>query len=303
MSTTTVRPPLPAVAALATACSLWGASFLFAKLAFAELAVSHVVLYRFALAALVLLPLAWHRNGLPDQQDLPLFAVTGFLNVPVTFQLQFGGLALTTVSSASIIVGAAPPLLALAAVLFDGERLSGTEWMAIGGSTLGVAVMVGLPGAGHHWIGDLLVFLSILASIGWILLSKRLMERYPPLVVTAYILSFGTLAQTPVALWLDGPPSVVLSWNVWGAILALGFLCTVLTFSLWNWGLRRLEASRAGVFVNLEPLVGALLGVLVLKDPLGTGTLLGGVLILGSAWVVSRREERHECRADATKRQ
>lgn len=302
MSTATARRPLPAVAALATACSLWGTSFLFAKLAFAELAVSHVVLYRFALASLVLLPLAWRQSGIPHWRDLLLFAVTGVLNVPVTFQLQFGGLALTTVSSASIIVGAAPPLLALAAMFIDGERLSSTEWTAVGGSTVGVALMVGLPGAGHHWIGDLMVFLSILASIGWILLSKRLMSRYSPLATTAYILTFGTLAQIPVALWLDGLPPLTFSWNIWGAVLALGLLCTVLTFSLWNWGLRRLEASRAGVYVNLEPLVGALLGFLVLNEPPSAGTLLGGMLILGSAWVVSRRTDQHVNEMDAPKK-
>jgi drug/metabolite transporter (DMT)-like permease len=48
-------------------------------------------------------------------------------------------------------------------------------------------------------------------------------------------------------------------------------------------------ASRAGVFLNLEPLVGALLGVLVLGEAWGPETVLGGALIVGAAVVVSRR--------------
>jgi hypothetical protein len=56
-----------------------------------------------------------------------------------------------------------------------------------------------------------------------------------------------------------------------------------------HWGVARVPASRAGVFLNLEPLVGALLGVLVLGEAWGAGTVVGGALIIGAAVVVSRR--------------
>lgn len=59
---------------------------------------------------------------------------------------------------------------------------------------------------------------------------------------------------------------------------------------LWNWGVGRVPASRAGVFLNLEPLVGALLGVLVLGEAWGPGTVVGGALIIGAAGVVSSRK-------------
>ena len=104
-----------AVTALVISSLLWGTAFLFAKLAFAELTVSQVVPYRFGLACLVLMPAALLRRAWPERRDLPLFVLTGFLTVPVTFLLQFGGLALTGVASASLIIGALPPLLALAA--------------------------------------------------------------------------------------------------------------------------------------------------------------------------------------------
>ena len=70
-----------AVAALVISSCLWGMAFLFAKLAFVELSVSHVVIYRFGLASLVLLPIAWLRRAWPRREDLPLFLLTGFLTV------------------------------------------------------------------------------------------------------------------------------------------------------------------------------------------------------------------------------
>jgi drug/metabolite transporter (DMT)-like permease len=69
----------------------------------------------------------------------------------------------------------------------------------------------------------------------------------------------------------------------------LGLGCSAATYALWNWAVGRVPASQAGVFLNLEPLVGTLLGVLVLGEAWGSGTVVGGALIIGAAVVVSRR--------------
>jgi len=280
-----------AVAALVISSCLWGTAFLFAKLALAELSVSQVVLYRFGLAALVLLPVAWLRRARPQLRDLPLFFLTGFLTVPVTFLLQFGGLALTSVASASLIIGTLPPLLALAAAGVYHERLGLRGWGAVGISTAGVATIVGMPGSDRNWLGDGLVFLSIVVAVVWVLLSKRLIERYSALTATAYTLAFGALTTLPISLVWDGPPPLLdLPGRILGSLLALGLVCTVATFLLWNWALERFPASRAGVFVNIEPVVGALLGVTLLRESLGPGAVLGGLLVLAAAWVVSQPE-------------
>jgi drug/metabolite transporter (DMT)-like permease len=68
-----------------------------------------------------------------------------------------------------------------------------------------------------------------------------------------------------------------------------GILATATTTVLWNWGLKRVPASQAGVFVNLEPLVGATLGVIVMHESLGITAVAGGVLIVGGALYFSRR--------------
>ena len=278
----------PALLALVAACVFWGASFPFGKLALNELPVSHVVLYRFVLACLVLVPLALKSGVRPEKKDYPHFLLAGLLGVPVTLLLQFGGLALTSVTSAALIVGTGTPLLALGGVLFNRERLGRIGWGAVGASTLGVVLMVGFPGGAHSWMGDALVFLSMLAAVAWVLLSKRLMVRYPALVATAYMLGIGTLALVPIAVVWGGPLRLDLSWIGWGAMLALGFGCTALSDALWNWGLEQVEASRAGVYLNLEPLTGALLGITLFRDALDAGMVIGGVLILAAAWVIDR---------------
>jgi drug/metabolite transporter (DMT)-like permease len=278
-----------AMPALASAGVLWGGSFLFGKWALQEMGPAHVTLLRFSLASAALLPYALVKGVWPGRRDLPLFLLVGFLTVPATFLVQFWGLSLTGATVAALIVGCGPPIVAFFASLFLGERLGKTEWSAIGVSTLGVALAVARPGVSNHWLGDSLILLSLLAVVGWVLLGKRLGDGYPAVPATAWILTFGTLTLAPVALLWEGVPRLDLTLLGWASVLVLGLGCSAATYALWNWGVARVPASRAGIFLNLEPLVGALLGILVLGEAWGPATIVGGALIVGAALVVSHR--------------
>ena len=278
-----------AVTALTAAGALWGVSFLFGKWALEEMSPGHVTLVRFVLASAVLLPYALWRGVWPRRHDLPLFLLVGFLTVPATFLVQFWGLSMTSASVAALIVGCGPPMIALFARLFCGERLGKGGWAAIGASTLGVGLTVAGHGTGNGWLGDALIFVSLLAVVGWVLLGKRLNERYPPVAATAWVITFGTMSLAPAALLSEGLPRLGLpTAGGWASVLVLGLGCSAATYALWNWGIGKIAASRAGVFLNLEPLVGALLRVLVLGERWGPGTVVGGALILGAAVVISR---------------
>ena len=274
-----------ALAAVIVACAVWGASFLLAKVALEELPIGHLVLWRFAIAAAVLLPLVL-RRGLPLRRDLPRFAVSGLLCVPITFLPQFEGLARTTVASASLLVGTGTPLLAVASALFRRERPGTRGWIAVTLSCLGLAIMVGVPGPGRSWLGDTLVFVSMVTTTAWVLVMMPLVRRYGGLAASAWTVTLGAIFQIPVA-WLDGPPAIPSSLFGWGALLGLGVACTAGSYALWNLGLERVPPSRAGVYLNLEPVVGAALGVALLHDAVTAGLLAGGGLVLAASLLAS----------------
>lgn len=284
----TTKTELLGIAALLGASIIWGTSFVLAKWAFAELSVAHVLLYRFVFAALPFLPLLRTRAARPARRDWWLFALTGFLMVPVTFALQFGGLALTSATSTALLIGTGAPLLALAGVLFEKERLGRRGWIAVAVSCLGVLLLVGAPGADDDWRGNLMVLVSMIVATVWVILSKRLVVRYGALPATAWILLFGTVTLIPLSLAWDGPPPVGLSAGVWASLAALGVGCTTFAYVLWNWGVAQVGASRAGVYLNLEPIAGATMGILVLGDPVSGGVVAGGGLIVAAALLVAR---------------
>jgi drug/metabolite transporter (DMT)-like permease len=263
-----------------------------------ELSVSHMVFYRMAFASLGMTPVVLlHRQRFSTGEWATLL-ISALLGVPIQFLIQFQGLAHTTVSHASLMVGTMPVILALGAAIFAHERLDRTGWAALGASTLG-AGLIALSGkhaaaAGTHGpsvYGDLLVVGSLIVALGWILLNKRLIERHPPLVVTAYVIITGTAMLAVWVVLRDGPPPVNISGKAWFASAAAGLLATALSTSAWNWGLGRIPASEAGVFLNLEPLIGSVLGITLLGESLGPAAWVGGAAILAAAFILTSRRK------------
>lgn len=285
-------------AACAVASSLWGCGFFFGKIALAEMSFAHMVLYRFLFAMIVLAPLlVTHRPGL-SLTEWRTLATAAFLGVPVQFLIQFYGLSLTTVSHAALMVGTMPVILAVGATLFAHERLDAVGWVSLFVSTVGAALITfGRHGTGAgepSLAGDLLIVLSLAIALGWILLNKRLMDRHSPIVVTAYGLLLGTLMLLVwVPLRYGVPPVAHVSVKAWLALAASGVLCTATTTLLWNWGMTQVPASQAGVLLNMEPLIGSLLGVFALGEHLGPTAWTGGALILAAAVTLTTRSKAH----------
>jgi drug/metabolite transporter (DMT)-like permease len=295
--------------ACALAGCLWGTGFYFGRLALNEMSVEWMVLYRFVFASLGMLPvMLMHRSSRLrlTWTELRVLLIAAGFGVPLQFLLQFHGLVRTTVSHASLMVGAMPVMLAVAAALFAGEKLDRLGWVALCGSTVG-AGLVTLGGsraaAGREvptLAGDLLVIASLFIALGWILLSKKLMETHSPSVVTAYTIltGAGTLAIWVPGPWLlsplthsnvQPPPFAHVSLTAWTSLAISGLACTATTTLLWNWGIHHVPASRAGVFLNIEPVTGSVLGVVLLGEHLGPYAWVGGALILAAAVALTTR--------------
>jgi drug/metabolite transporter (DMT)-like permease len=288
-----------AYAALAAAGCSWGTGFYFAKIALTELSVGHMLLYRFLFGCAGLLPFALRTFSRPRTSDVKIFLLAAALYIPVQFLVQFEGVARTTVSHASLMVGTLPLTLAIAAVIFTHERLDRTGWSMIILSTVGAALIVlqahGRRGdaTGPSLVGDLLVLGSLFSGVAWVLVTQRIMKfghGYSATMVTVYVVFIGTAMLAAWVLAVDGLPPVRLSARVWAAEAAQGVLATTAATLLWNWGLRKVPATRAGIFVNFEPVVGSILGVTLLGESLGPLAVAGGVLIIVSAVVFSLRK-------------
>jgi drug/metabolite transporter (DMT)-like permease len=285
--------PFLAVASLALAGSLWGTGFLLGKIAMVEMTVAENVAFRFITGALVLLPILLRRWTSYRGKDLALLLLASVIGIPVQFLIQFKGLQLTTVSHASLIVGVLPVLIAVSSAIFLKERLRHFEWGVLALSALG-SIFIAFSSRGSSGDsrattqGDMLVLVSMFAAVAMILCSKRLIPTHGALPVTAASIILGTIS---LLVWVEltQPLRFHFSRAVWGGAIGQGLLATAGAYLFWNWGLSHMPASRAGVFLNLEPVVGSVLGITILHEHLGKMAILGGLLIIAAAVYFSLR--------------
>ncbi|RDE05066.1 DMT family transporter [Sphingomonas aracearum] len=264
--------------ALALAAFSWALGFPLGKVALAELSPAHLILLRFAVASVAALPFALRSARARRLFRSPAVLIAGAL-YGLAFLIQFEGLAHSTVTLAALLVGAMPALVAVSARLM-GEPVSRMSWAGVGGATLGAALIAGKPGGAGSPLGIALMLLALLIFLGWLHAARRAPEGNDQMAVPAVKLIVATLVLLPVTLALHGPPTLALSAATWTSVAAAGLLSTFLATALWQLGSTRVGSTVAGVFINMEPLVGALIGITVFGDHAALALVVGGVLIV-----------------------
>lgn len=275
---------------LVVAGIFWGLGFPLGKVVLHEMAPAHMVLLRFAVAAIVSLPFALASREARALFRSPPVLLAGIL-YGVAFMVQFEGLARVTVTLAALLVGAMPALIAITARIL-GERVSRASWLGVIGATAGAALIAGKPGGSGTPLGIALSLISLTIFLGWLLVLKRAPKTVSAMAVPAVIVIIAALTILPVALLLHGLPPLHVSPMAWAGIAGQGLLSTFLATVAWNIGASRVGSAAAGVFINIEPLVGSMLGIGVFGDPTGPTILIGGALIIAGS-LVTVLGERH----------
>jgi O-acetylserine/cysteine efflux transporter len=267
-----------AVAALTAAGLLWGTTVPLSKLALGWLPPGWLTLLRFGLAAAILLVVG--RRQLRAACTLPVLA-SGAAGYGGAVLLQNAGIARTSVSNAALLIGAAPVLVAVIAALWHRAVARPVAWAGFAVSLAGVGLVAGGGGGGATIGGDGLVLASLLLSAMFTVAQDRLLRGRDPVAVTAVQFLGAALAALPFSVVAEGMPAAP---GAPGPVLATAGLVaggTLLPFTLFAYAQSRVAAEVAGAFFNIEPLVGAVAGVVVFGNPAGPGQLIGGAAILG----------------------
>jgi drug/metabolite transporter (DMT)-like permease len=273
-----------AIVALIVAGTCWGLGFPLGKVAMHEMSAAHMVLLRFAVAAVAAAPFAF---GSAEARRLfrhPAVLVAGVC-YGVAFMVQFEGLTHVRVALAALLVGLMPALIAVAARLL-GERVTRLSWAGVAAATLGAALLAGRPEGEGSLLGIALSLLSLLIFLAWILALKRAPETSSPMAMPAVTVVIATLAILPIALIMHGVPRLDVSPAAWAGVVGQGLLSTLLATAAWQFGASRVGSATAGVFINLEPLLGATTGVLLFGDRVTVGLAVGGLMILSGSLAV-----------------
>jgi drug/metabolite transporter (DMT)-like permease len=270
-----------ALIALTLAGSTWGLTLPLAAIALHSVAPAWLASMRFGLAAMILVPVAG-RSAVRAALSAPIlrWGVLGYGGVVL---LQGEAIERTSVSHAAVLGGIVPALVVLMAMAQSGRRPSVGVVLGLLGAIAGVILIAG--GGGHSSIeGDGLVLLAGVLSAVYIVAQPPLLRGRSPIAVTAVQMGIASIAVLPVALFGESSPQV--HGPALLAILGLVIVGSLLPFTLYAWGQTRVPGEVAGAFLNLEALVGGIVGVLAFHDPWGAKQTLGMALMIAGILLV-----------------
>ena len=274
-------------ALFAAASVIWGIPYLFIKIAVDEISPSVVAWSRLALAAAVLLPVAWKLGALRGLRErwriLTVFAAVE-MAVPWPL-LGFGEVHISS-SLAAILVATVPLFVALLATRFDhSERPTVTRFVGMLIGLAGVVALVGIDigGKRDELLGALAILVvAFLYAIGPMIVKRRLSD-VDPLGPVAASLGIAALLVTPLAL--ASLPDSTPSADTFASIAVLGLVCSALGFLVFFRLIAEIGPGRATVITYVNPVVALALGVVVLDESVTTGVVVGLLLILAGSWL------------------
>ncbi len=271
---------------------IWGASFLFIKVAVRELDPATLIAGRIGLAALTLAGIVPASLGVRRTlAELRRFAgplgLVGLLNTVIPFWLLSWGETRIDSGLAAIIQAAVPIFMAVIAFgFFPADRVAGRRLAGILLGFVGVALLVGVQPQGQILGALAVVGMAVFYAIGGLLVGSRLKEA-PPLVV-----ALGTTAVATLVVIGPGvarAPDTLPGWKTVGSVVVLGIVGTALAYLLFFGIISGAGASRAGLVTYLVPPVALAYGAVFLHESIGVAALVGLVLILAGVALGTRR--------------
>jgi drug/metabolite transporter (DMT)-like permease len=288
------RADLHANASAAMAAVLFGASVVAVRVAVRDVPPISLAVLRIGqgglLLAGILLVVAPQRLRVRWER-LRLFALLGlmlFALFPLTFNI---GLRYTEASRGAVMLATMPIWSALLGRV-AGERLAGRQAAGVGVSVVGIGLAFVEPGrvigpGAMSLVGDGLLLLTGLLGALYGLIAKRVLAVDNAATLTTYAMLFGALALLPAAVVEGVVPAIGdLTWRLLGLVVFLGVLGGSVAFLLWTWALSRLTPTQVAVYVNLNPIVAALLAILLLGERrsalflVGFAAVVSGVLLV-----------------------
>jgi drug/metabolite transporter (DMT)-like permease len=278
---------------------LWACSYVAAKYALRDASVLMMNALRMLIAAIVLLPflIATRKSLQLTRRDLPQLALLAFIGLVINKTFEYGGLSLSTASDVALLITSESLYTAVFSWLLLRERFKSLTVIALLLGFAGVYLIVerslipNIPSGGGimRMVGDLMVVLALIFEAFYTVRGKALLVKHSPLLITATTIVGSTIFWIPIA----GGDILLNGWHPLGlaAWLGIGWLAlmsTVIAYLAWFKGLATVDGSAAASTLFIQPLLGTVLAIILLHDQLLPTTIVGGILIIASVYLISR---------------
>lgn len=278
----------------------WAGNYVFGEYLVAEMSPLQMTFSRWLIAVFFLVPLAhwierpnW-RNVWKEWKTLFVLALLGVISYNF---LLYEALQYTTSLNAALVNSINPAVIVLFSVLFLKEKISMKNGIGLFVSLMGVLLVL-TKGQLHLIIqntynqGDLLMLIAILVWTIYSIIGRKTKEL-PPISATSISVIFALLIMLPMVVVSSSDFNFQLSRHAVMGIIYMGIFPSVGSFIFWNMSLRQIDASKAGIYLNLITVFTAIFSLL-LGNPITFVQIIGGLFVFIGVYLTSDKGKKEK---------
>lgn len=264
----------------------WGANVPLLKYMVETVPPVTLTAFRILTAGLVVLLILWQMKLLrkPTAKEWKYILLGALTNVVAHHYFLNMGLSITSATHGGLILGTGPMLTAISAAIILRYFPSKIQWLGLvlGLSGVAVSILIGSETMGAN-LGDLFVFLAIFVQVLSFMIVSKAAETLDPRLLTVYMLFIGGLILVVISLIQE--PGAIQEFtkttpNFWVIFLASAIVSTAIGHLIYNYAIGKAGATKAAIFMNLNPLFSLILSALFLGEVLRFNHFLGLILIV-----------------------
>lgn len=231
--------------------------------------------------------------AIPDSKDHLILALCGLTGIALNQALFFTGLSLTSPVDTALIHSGSPIIVLLFSIWIAGEKTGRSK---ITGMVLGAlgAVLLVVQGnfsaeGNNHLLGNALIFMNIVSYSLYLVLIKPLMQKYSAITIMKWVFLYGFLFVLPFCI----PAIVTIKLNTftpfaWFSITYIVIGTTFITYLLTSYSLRTVSAGVAGYYIYMQPVIAALIGIILFNENLTMAKIIASLLVFTGVFLVNR---------------
>jgi len=273
---------------------LWGSSFSAMRITLQDLNPSAVMFCRLFIAFVCIIPISGKLFPKSYQKgDWKILIPMVLFQPCLYFLFESNALIFTTSSQAGIISACLPLMVAAAAWLFLSETINIKTFFGLVLSISGVVFLTIFQNkqanAPNPVLGNFLEMGAMTSACANIILIKKLSLRYDTWSLTGMQVCAGTLFFLPGIKYIYTADPSIWSLKLVLLLFYLGVCVSFFSFGLYNWGISKIEASRASIFINLIPVTAILLGWLILDETLNSRQIIAAFIVISGVFLSNHK--------------
>jgi len=297
-----MSPVQKGVLALIVANIIWGFASPIFKWSLTNITPFTLAFLRFFIASIIFGILLRKKLALPihDKKDLKLLIIHALTGITGNITFFFLGLQLTLAMNVPVIASSQPIMVFLFAYIFLKEKFKFNKVLGMIIGTVGILTIVLEPiyynGIDGNAFGNFLIVLATISGVIGMLTGRTLFQKYDPLVLTFWAFIISAISFLPPAiLEYIQHPTLFSTLDVRGisGIIFGSVFSSAIAYGLFSYGLSKIQASEASLFIYIDPIAGSILSYFMLHEPITIPFLIGAFFIFTGIFIAEHRIHYH----------